>query len=348
MSFLPEQTAPLHPQLHHGGRLRAAAARYGIALDQWLDLSTGINPHGWPVPEIPHASWARLPEDDDGLEQAAQHYYGAEHLLPVAGSQAAIQALPRLRPRSRVAVLDPGYAEHAYAWRNAGHEVAAVMAERLDEVVQGSDVLLLIHPNNPTGARFPVEQLLDWHARLAARGGWLLVDEAFMDVTPEYSLCRHSARPGLIVLRSLGKFFGLAGARVGFVCAHPALLAPLQGMLGPWGVSTPARRVATAALADRAWQDAARQRLGTAGARLRALLAHHGLHPDGGCALFQWVRTPDAQDLHEALARQGILTRLFIESSSLRFGLPGNEADWTRLEAALSGLTVHRPAEAVS
>ena len=301
--------------------------------------------------------------------------------MPVAGSQAAIQALPRLRPRSRVAVLDPGYAEHAYAWRNAGHEVAGVAAERLDEVVQGSDVLLLIHPNNPTGARFPVEQLLAWHARLAARGGWLVVDEAFMDDTPEHSLCRHTVREGLIVLRSLGKFFGLAGARVGFVCAHPALLAPLQGVLGPWSVSTPARRVATAALADRAWQDAARQRLGTAGARLQALLAHHGLNPDGGCALFQWVRTPDAQDLHEALARQGILTRLFIESSSLRFGrsqhprlrrpaspyllhpwsrasrdtcaslrfgLPGNEADWTRLEAALSGLTVHRSAEAVS
>lgn len=351
MSSLPKQTAPLHPllhpPLHHGGRLRAAAARYGIALEQWLDLSTGINPNGWPVPEIPPASWARLPEDDDGLEQAARSYYGAEHLLPVAGSQAAIQALPRLRPRSRVAVLDPGYAEHAYAWRNAGHEVAAVAAERLDEAVQDSDVLLLIHPNNPTGVRFPVEQLLHWHARLAARGGWLVVDEAFMDVTPEHSLCRHTARPGLIVLRSLGKFFGLAGARVGFVCAHPALLVQLHGILGPWSVSAPARWIATSALTDSIWQDAARQRLGTDGARLHTLLARHGLSPDGGCALFQWLRTPDAQHLHEALARQGILTRLFIESSSLRFGLPGNEADWTRLEAALPGLTVRHPAEVI-
>ncbi|HEY9145885.1 MAG TPA: threonine-phosphate decarboxylase CobD [Thiobacillus sp.] len=333
--------------MHHGGLLRASAARYGIALDHWLDLSTGINPNGWPVPEIPSACWTRLPEDDDGLEQAAQSYYKAEHLLPVAGSQAAIQALPRLRLHSRVAVLDPGYAEHAYAWRRAGHEVTGVTAERLDEAVQDSDVLLLIHPNNPTGARFPVEQLLDWHARLAVRGGWLLVDEAFMDATPEHSLCRHTVREGLIVLRSLGKFFGLAGARVGFVCAHPALLAPLHGVLGPWSVSTPARRVATAALADRAWQDAARQRLGTAGARLQALLTQHGLNPGGGCALFQWVRTPAAQDLHEALARQGILTRLFIESSSLRFGLPGDEMAWARLEAALAGLTVHQPAKAV-
>lgn len=333
--------------LEHGGKLRQAAVRYGIPLEDWLDLSTGINPNGWPVPEVPPSCWARLPEDDDGLEQAAQRYYGVEHLLPVAGSQAAIQTLPRLRPRSRVAVLDPGYAEHAYAWRRTGHQVTAVAAQHLDEVVQDFDVLLLIHPNNPTGARFSVEQLLDWHTQLAARGGWLIVDEAFMDVTPEHSLCAYSARPGLIVLRSLGKFFGLAGLRVGFVCAQASLLARLHGVLGPWSVSAPARWVATSALTDSTWQDAARQRLGTDGTRLQALLARHGLSPDGGCALFQWVRTPDAQHLHEALARQGILTRLFIESSSLRFGLPGNEADWTRLEAALSGLTVRHPAEAV-
>ncbi|MEW8357406.1 MAG: threonine-phosphate decarboxylase CobD [Candidatus Thiodiazotropha sp.] len=334
--------------LEHGGKLRQAATRYGIPLEDWLDLSTGINPNGWPVPAIPAACWARLPEDDDGLEQAARSYYGAEHVLPVAGSQAAIQTLPRLRPPSRVAVLDPGYAEHAYAWRNAGHAVNTVAAERLDEVVQCCDVLLLIHPNNPTGARFSVEQLLDWHARLTALGGWLVVDEAFMDVTPEHSLCAYSARPGLIVLRSLGKFFGLAGARVGFVCAQASLLAQLHGILGPWSVSAPARWVATSALSDRAWQDAARQRLGTDGTRLRALLAHHRLEPDGSCALFQWLRTPDAQDLHAALARQGILTRLFIETSSLRFGLPGDEIAWARLDAALSGLTVQHPAEAVS
>ncbi len=345
---LRELTEPAtYGGLHHGGRLREAAMCYDIPLADWLDLSTGINPNGWPVPLVPASCWARLPEDDDGLERAARDYYDAGHVLPVAGSQAAIQVLPRLRPRSRVAVLDPGYAEHAYAWRSADHEVAAVAAERLDEAVQGSDVLLLIHPNNPTGARFPLEQLLDWHARLAARGGWLVVDEAFMDVTPEHSLCAYSARPGLIVLRSLGKFFGLAGARVGFVCAQASLLAQLHGLLGPWSVSAPARWIATSALTDSIWQDAARQRLGTDGARLQALLARHGLNPDGGCALFQWLRTPDAQHLHEALARQGILTRLFIESSSLRFGLPGNKADWTRLEAALPSLLVRHPAEVI-
>ena len=333
--------------LQHGGRLRLAAIRYGIPLADWLDLSTGINPNGWAVPAIPASRWARLPEDEDELEQAARDYYGAEHLLPVAGSQAAIQALPQLRAPSRVAVLNPGYAEHAYAWRRAGHEVAAVAAENVDEAVRHSEVLLLIHPNNPTGARFPVDQLLDWYRRLTARGGWLIVDEAFMDVTPEHSLCRYTEREGLVVLRSLGKFFGLAGARVGFVCGHPELLMRLRTLLGPWTVNAPARWVATAALNDNPWQANTRRHLVAEGERLRVLLTRHGFGPEGGCALFQWLRASHAQALHNAFARQGILTRLFPEPSSVRFGLPGTEEDWLRLDDALARITAMNTSEAV-
>jgi len=190
--------------LEHGGRLRQAARRYSIPSGEWLDLSTGINPRGWPVPAPPRIAWSRLPEDDDGLEAAARAYYGSRSLLAVAGSQAAIQALPRLRDRARVSVLHPGYFEHAHAWRCAGHQVISVTAERLDAAVAASDVLVLIHPNNPTGARFPVDELLAWQARLDARGGWLVVDEAFMDATPEASLAPFCPRFGLILLRSLG------------------------------------------------------------------------------------------------------------------------------------------------
>ena len=322
--------------LHHGGRLRAAASHFGLALDQWLDLSTGINPNGWPVPQVPASAWARLPEDEDGLEQAARAYYDAAHLLPVAGSQAAIQALPRLRAPARIGVLSPGYAEHAAAWRAAGHAVRALAADEVDRAIPACDVLVLIHPNNPTGVRFPGERLLDWHTQLAARGGWLVVDEAFMDTTPDQSLCGLSARPGLIVLRSLGKFFGLAGARVGFVCAQPDLLARLARLLGPWTLGAPARWVAQAALRDQDWRERERPRLVAAGERLGALLRRQGLTPQGGCALFQWVPSPQARDLHQALARQGILTRLFEDPASLRLGLPGTEADWTRLETALT------------
>lgn len=329
--------------LEHGGRLRQAARRYGIPIGGWLDLSTGINPRGWPVPEPPRIAWSRLPEDGDGLEKAARTYYGTQQLLAVAGSQAAIQALPRLRGHSRVSVLDPGYSEHAHAWRCAGHQVIPVTAEQVAGAVPTSDVLVLIHPNNPTGACFPLERLLAWQTRLDAHGGWLVVDEAFMDATPETSLARFCPRPGLIVLRSLGKFFGLAGARVGFVLAQPRLLDKLDDLLGPWAVSSPARWVAAKALADCDWQQDNRRYLATAGKRLGTLLTRRGLPPDGRCGLFQWVRVPDAVQLQDRLACQGVLARLFVEPPSLRFGLPGTESDWERLDATLATVTAPRP-----
>jgi cobalamin biosynthetic protein CobC len=322
--------------LEHGGRLREAARRYGIPLDAWLDLSTGINPRPWPVPAIPVSAWARLPEDDDGLIDAARAYYEAPHVLPVAGSQAAIQALPRLRSPCRVGIITPGYAEHAHAWRRAGHEVVAAPVEALGNTARHVDVLAVIHPNNPTGDRFAVETLLDWHDCLAAREGWLVVDEAFIDPTPEDSLAPYSTRPGLLVLRSLGKFFGLAGARVGFVLAESSWLHRLRGQLGPWTVAAPSRWVAERALADRAWQEAARAQLLKKAERLAALLNQHGLAIGGSCVLFQWVTTPHAAAIHERLARQGILTRLFTEPASLRFGLPGAEAGWARLDQTLA------------
>ena len=325
----------------HGGRLHAAAVDYGIPVSQWLDLSTGINPAPWPVPPIPAWSWTRLPETEDGLAQAAQHYYGATHALPVAGSQAAIQALPTLRAQpSRVGVLTPAYAEHAHAWQRCGHHVIALAAQEIDQAINILDVLVVVNPNNPTGQRFTPTILMRWHAQLAARGGWLVVDEAFMDVTPEASLAWATHRTGLVVLRSLGKFFGLAGARVGFVLAEPTLLRRLHRQLGPWAVAGPARAVALRALHDQTWQVAARVQLAQAAQRLTTLLSQHGLATSGGTALFQWIQTPRAAYLHRHLAQHAVLTRLFDEPPSLRFGLPGDEADWARLVAALRDLRV--------
>ncbi len=325
-------------ELHHGGRLREAAARYDIPLEQWLDLSTGINPVAWPVPPLPIDCWQRLPEEGDGLEQAAADYYGATHLLPVAGSQAAIQALPLLRSPCRVGILDPCYAEHAAAWTRQGHELIALDSNSISRLLPELDVLLLVNPNNPTGVSFSSEQLLAWHSALAARGGWLIVDEAFIDTTPELSLASECGASGLIVLRSLGKFFGLAGARVGFVLAWPSMLARLAETLGPWAVSGPAREAARMALSDLTWQTKTRLHLAQQGERLQRLLTRFGLVPSGGSALFQYCPTLKATHWHEALARQGILTRLFSGPSALRFGLPGDETAWQRLEKALSQL----------
>ncbi|HHJ80985.1 MAG TPA: threonine-phosphate decarboxylase [Candidatus Tenderia electrophaga] len=324
--------------LEHGGKLRLAAARYDIPLDQWLDLSTGINPNSWQGAMPPLSSWARLPEDEDGLRHAACSYYTAADLLPVAGSQAAIQTLPKLRSHCRVAVLAPSYNEHAHAWQCAGHVVDLIAAEQLDAAVESHDVVVVVNPNNPTAVCFDKQTLLRWHHQLAARGGWLIVDEAFMDVSPANSLAASANVNGLIVLRSLGKFFGLAGARVGFVLSDAALLQQLAQALGPWTISGPARWLATAALNDRAWQSETRQQLKQQGQRLKGLLSDHGLLPDGDTALFQSIATEQAAMIHEQLAGQGILTRLFIEPSRLRFGLPGNEAEWQRLATALAQL----------
>ncbi|QDH70915.1 threonine-phosphate decarboxylase CobD [Marilutibacter alkalisoli] len=335
--------------LEHGGRLRRAAREHGIALEQWLDLSTGISPFAWPVSPVPASAWQRLPEDDDGLIDAARDYYRAPSLLPVAGSQAAIQALPRLRAASsRVGVIAPGYAEHAHAWRQAGHAVETLPAARLLDEAERFDVVVLIHPNNPGGERFRHDELLGLHARLAARGGWLIVDEAFIDTTPERSLCPHSGRDGLVVLRSVGKFFGLAGARAGFVCAAPALLDMLRESLGPWTLTGPGRHVLRHAFADREWHAVARQRLIMAGERLQQLLDRNGLGDGAGCDFFQWRRHPHAPALHRALARRGILTRLFEADghtpASLRFGLPPDADAFDRLGAALGEVLCEVPA----
>lgn len=319
--------------LEHGGRLRHAARAYGRPLEDWLDLSTGLAPWSWPLPQVPVQVWQRLPEDDDGLSEAAQAYYQAVAALPVAGSQAAIQLLPRMRPASRVGLMSPAYAEHRAAWLREGHQLIPV--EDIDAQLDCLDVLLLINPNNPTGQRHDPERLLDWHRRLQARGGWLVLDEAFIDSTPGQSLARFSQRPGLIVLRSVGKFFGLAGVRCGFVLAEPTFLQRLHEQLGPWSVNGPARWLVRQALADRQWQAAQRLRLQQAGRRLEQLLRCAGLVPSGGCELFQWWCDPRATELHRQLAEQGIWTRCFEQPVSLRFGLPGREADWQRLAEAL-------------
>lgn len=164
--------------LEHGGRLRIAAERYAIPLEQWVDLSTGINPYGW-VPAVPPESvWRRLPEELDGLEQAAADYYGCRELLPVAGSQAAIQLLPRLRDRSTIGLLTPSYSEHRQAWINGGHRVVDLTANQIEQRLHELDVLVICNPNNPDGRLFDNSHLLDWHQRLVGRGGWLIVDEA--------------------------------------------------------------------------------------------------------------------------------------------------------------------------
>ncbi|PWB32841.1 threonine-phosphate decarboxylase [Pseudomonas sp. SDI] len=329
--------------LEHGGRLQRAIREYGIAQDDWVDLSSGIAPWPFAIPDIPSRAWARLPETDDGLEQAAAEFYGVSQLLPVAGSQAAIQALPRLRRSGKVGVLSPCYAEHAEGWRRAGHRVRELSEDQVEFYLDSLDVLVVVNPNNPTGRKLPPERLLEWHAKLAQRGGWLLVDEAFMDNTPGQSIAAQTWRSGLIVLRSFGKFFGLAGVRLGFVLAERQLLQLLAEQLGPWSISGPTRVLGQACLLDRAAQQAQIARCAEASARLANTLEDAGFKPDGGCDLFQYLLFEQAAHLYDYLARRGILVRLFSVTSSLRFGLPAHESDWQRLRQALADYRKDHP-----
>lgn len=324
--------------LEHGGRLRQAAAQYNIPLENWLDLSTGINPDAWPVPPLPASCWQRLPETDDGLEAAAALYYGNTNLLPVAGSQAAIQVLPTLVPRAAVACISPLYAEHPQAWQRAGHKVRFLQNAMLPRALAvATPYVLLCNPNNPSAEHHPHNVAVDAAKQLKKRGGWLIVDEAFMDPTPADSLASLAGTvdaPNLIVLRSLGKFFGLAGIRLGFVFAAPEILAKMADALGPWTVSGPARAAATLALLDQPWQVAACQKLSLASERLRVLL--QGLGDVKTTALFATLNSSYSTELHQYLASQGILTRIFDQQPLLRFGLPGHEAEWLRLGRVLN------------
>lgn len=320
--------------LEHGGNLRDAAKRFGR--DDWVDLSTGINPRWYPAPQVAGNAWHRLPEPDPALTEAAQAFYGAPLMLPVAGTQAAIQALPRLRPPSRVAVSAPSYAEHAHHWAGHGHSMTLTPYDALPAAIAHNDVVVVVNPNNPTGAVVPAAQLLQWADQLAARGGWLVVDEAFGDTAADNSVAAHTGRPGLIVLRSVGKFFGLAGIRLGFVAAHADLLRELADLLGPWTISGPAQQIAVAALTDTAWQVDTRALLATNGERLRALLADHGIQSNG-TPLFQWWAEAEPEAFWQHMAQRGIWVRLFTQAArGIRLGLPPDEAGWQRLHAALT------------
>lgn len=337
--------------LDHGGKLRAAAQHYGIDLKQWLDLSTGINPQGWSVPAIPDSLWNRLPEERDGLLSAAAHYYGCSTLLAIAGSQASIQLLPSYLNSGQnpkdicVGIISPGYNEHAHAWQQAGYQVRSIAPEAIykldNKALQALSIVVVINPNNPTGDLFERSHLLKLHQQLAKQKGYLIIDEAFIDSTPEHSLVSVCPQKGLIVLRSLGKFFGLAGARVGFMFTEQDLLNRYQQQLGPWAVSNPARFVAAAALADFSWQERTRLTLKSKSDQLQKLLNRYGLTANSGTHLFQWIKHQQAPKIYQQLAQQGVLTRLFTAPiSSLRLGLPARETDWQKLEQALAKLSL--------
>ena len=351
--------------MQHGGDLTDARARYGGGLDEWLDLSTGINPHAWPLPAIPDAAWRRLPgrAELDGLLDAARRAYGVPGgagIVAAPGTQALIQWLPRLAGPGGVAVLGPTYAEHAESWRLAGREVHDLLllppGEGRDEGVTRlpssglcCDALtptlsrrerekqachaVVVNPNNPDG-RVLTHRVLAQLADALGQGGRLIVDESFADTDPSVSAANLVQDHPIIVLRSFGKFYGLAGVRLGFAIAAAPVVQRIAEALGPWAVPGPAIAIGTQALHDAGWAAAMRARLVRDAQALDTVLART-FEPAGGTTLYRLVRHRRARLIHERLAQQRIWVRRFDWADDLlRFGLPGNGLD--RLEAALA------------
>lgn len=322
----------------HGGNIDAARRQFPDAPEPWIDLSTGVNPHPYPFSAPAAEAWTRLPQPSAELalrEAAARRYGvpGAGMVVAAPGSQALIQAVPRLADSTDVVVLAPTYAEHAIAWARCGHRV--VERGSLDDI-GNARVVVVVNPNNPTGRGVAREELCRLATVLEQRNGLLVVDEAFADFEPGLSLAPQLP-PAAIVLRSFGKAYGLAGLRLGFALAHQELAEKLRADLGPWCVSGPALTIGAAALIDTSWLETMRVRLGEACQRLDALLDGAGCKVSGGTHLFRLAQHPKAHSMADGLGRRGICVRRFAQQPTwLRLGLPGAEDAWTRLGRALA------------
>ncbi|MBN9006790.1 MAG: threonine-phosphate decarboxylase [Rhizobiales bacterium] len=325
--------------MKHGGDLTEAIAQYGGTPETWLDLSTGINPWPWPIPQLPNDIWTRLPSraDETALIKAARHAYGVPDDVAIAiapGTQALIQWLPRLASHGVVAIAGPTYGEHAAAWRQAGHGVITFEPTKI--LPDTAHHAVIVNPNNPDGCVVDYAALLRIAGEIRERGGWLVIDEAFVDLDPAISaaaLCRDFP---VIVLRSFGKFFGLAGLRLGFAIASPQIAEAIATALGPWSCSGPALAIGHAALLDTPWATRTRDALKRQADKLDTILAEAGWSIAGGIALFRLARHPEARSLHTVLARNHIWCRSFDWAGDLlRFGLPPDDAGLERLAKTL-------------
>lgn len=332
--------------MDHGGSLGRVRALFPHAPEPFVDLSTGINPHSYPLFDLPATALLRLPEQARlrELTAVAAAAYGAlspANVMAAPGTQILLPQVASLVKPGQAIVLGPTYAEHARAAAIAGHDVYE--AEDFDALAE-ADLAVVVNPNNPDGRVVKREQLLTLAAKLRARGGLLVVDEAFMDVGPrDQSLAGDVGQGGIVVLRSFGKFFGLAGVRLGFALADVATAARLEAQFGPWAVSGLALEYGIRALGDRDWQNKMRVTLESESTRLDALFARFTLPVVVGTSLFRYTEHPEAPGLFSALGQRGILLRHYDERPDvLRAGLPGSEEEWLRLEVALAEWKMER------
>ncbi|MEU6589425.1 Rv2231c family pyridoxal phosphate-dependent protein CobC [Streptomyces sp. NPDC046881] len=324
-----------HDLRHHGD---AEVRDDGAAL---VDLAVNVRadtPPAWLREEIA-GSLSSLAAYPDGRAAraavAARHGLPVERVLLTAGAAEAFVLLARALKVRRPVVVHPQFTEPEAALRDAGHTVDRVLLReedgfRLDPaaVPEDADLVVIGNPTNPTSVLHPAETVV----RLARPGRTLVVDEAFMDAVPgeREALAGQTGVPGLVVLRSLTKTWGLAGLRIGYVLAAPEIIAKLERAQPLWPVSTPALAAARACVAPRALAEAghAAHRIAVDRAHLvtgLAAFAPHGVRvvePAEGP--FVLVRMPGASEVRRRLRELGYAVRRGDT-------FPGLGPDWIRL-----------------
>ncbi len=306
----------------HGGNLDAAVRQYGGQRGDWIDLSTGINPCPYPVRLTQVDAWSALPDRGamDQLIDAARAFWNIPTdaaVLAAPGCSALIAQIPTLWPANTVAIPGPTYNEHGASFRFHGWQVT--------DDPTGAACSVIVHPNNPTGAF--------WQSVTGTPA--CIIDESFCDVAPDKSLIHAASQTGHIVLKSFGKFWGLAGARLGFAIGPADLIEQLRQRIGPWAVSGPALDIGTQALSDLDWADQTRARLAQDAQRLDQLMAPHSQSVLGTTPLFRTYQVQSAAALQDRLARHHIWSRVFpYDPTWIRLGLPAPE-HWDRVRAAL-------------
>lgn len=337
--------------MQHGGDLTTAMTLHGGTRGDWLDLSTGINPHAWPLPDMPGRVWTTLPAEGDlrqllAVARRAYRVPAGAGLVAAPGTQALIQWLPHLAPDGAVAVVGPTYGEHVLSWQRLGRDVR--MVSGVTAIPDDIRHVVLVNPNNPDGSWTDPSHLAAAARVVGARGGWLIVDESFLDLRPEATAANLCAEGPVVVLRSFGKFYGLAGLRLGFAAAPPAIASMIAEAMGPWSVGGPALAIGTAALADEGWAMSMRERLAVEASALDVALMAGGLALAGGTDLYRLARHPRAHWIHESLAAARIWVRRFDwDETLLRFGLPADAAGLDRLARVLRELDGKPAHEAV-
>jgi cobalamin biosynthesis protein CobC len=329
---------------HHGGRLGAARSLFPDVPQPWVDLSTGINPRSYPAPRASQRSRNRLPEPTElaRLEAIAAEAFGVAdptRVVATAGTECALRLLPQIIDLRAAVIVRPTYGSHADAWTRTGALTETIGLDDARAHTERAVAVTVVNPNNPDGRIVERAQLLALHDSLCQHGGMLIVDEAFADVAPEASVAAAAgtaAASKLIVLRSFGKFFGLAGLRLGFIVAAAPLAAAIRGLVGEWPVSSDALAAGLRAYADVRWMNRERAILQKSAQRLDRLLTLGGLELVGGTSLFRLARAADARERFTRLLAAGILVRPFdFAPDLLRFGLPRGRDQWRRLAAAL-------------